>query len=85
MSGEANIFINTLLGVFKKAESGLSEQDMEKKGVENAMKELKEFLGPVARKHLGDRQKLVTNITLANISQSFNLWQRSGINNFQDE
>ena len=53
MSGEANIFINTLLGVFKKAESGLSEQDMEKKGVENAMKELKEFLGPVARKHLG--------------------------------
>ncbi len=56
MSGEANIFINTLLGVFKKAESRLSEQDIEKKGVENAMKELKELLGPVARKHLWDRQ-----------------------------
>jgi hypothetical protein len=26
---------------------------MEKKGVENAMKEIKEFLGPVAGKHLG--------------------------------
>ena len=42
--------------MFKKAESLLSEQDIEKKGVENEMKELKELLGAVARKHLGDRQ-----------------------------
>ena len=41
MSDKANIFINTLLGVFKTAENRLLEQGLEKKSVENAMKELK--------------------------------------------
>ena len=53
MSDKANIFINTLLGVFKTAENRLLEQGLEKKSVENAMKELKELLGSVARKNLG--------------------------------
>ena len=63
MSGKENIFINTILAVFKEAENRLSEQGLEKRNVGNALKELKELLGPVARKHLGD---VVTNITLAN-------------------
>ena len=54
MSGKENIFINTILAVFKEAENRLSEQGLEKRNVGNALKELKELLGPVARKHLGD-------------------------------
>ena len=40
--------------MFKEAENRLSEQGLEKRNVGNALKELKELLGPVVRKHLGD-------------------------------
>ena len=49
-----NAFINAIFRAFIEAENRLLAQDVEKNNLENALKELKVLLEPVARSHFGE-------------------------------